>query len=368
MGEPAGPRPLSAVGVDEAAERIYRYLLDRPASTLPDVAGDLALAGSRLRRAIATLEDLGLVSAAPTRPRRYTAASPQVALEALVHHQLERLSAVRAAAEQLQERFHATVGARAFEAVELLTGPEAIGKHFTQMEQTAQREIAVLDRPPYFLPAVLNQRVEAHALRRGIPVRGIYSHQSLELPGRLEQIRTSTRVGEQARLIPYLPLKVALVDDSALVPLLAHPGDERALVIHQSALVAGLYRLFELLWEQATPLALAPDHHAPDPGAPDGSPPPGSAPGSAPGAAPGSANGEPPDREIATLLASGLPDKVIARQLGVSLRTVARRVGVLMERLDAQTRFQAGVRAAALGYLDPPSPAEPPEPVAGDGR
>lgn len=324
-------RPLASVGVDLVAERVYRHLLDRPTSTLSDVATELALPVARVRRAIAGLESMGLVSAAPTRPRCYTAASPQVALEALVHHQLERLSAVRAAAEQLQERFHATVGARAFEAVELLTGPEAIGQHFTQMEQTAQREIAVLDRPPYFLPAVLNQRVEAHALRRGIPVRGVYAHQSLELPGRLEQIRTSARVGEQARLIPELPLKVALVDDSALVPLLAHPGDERALVIHRSALVDGLYLLFELLWEQATPLALA-DRAAAGTGD----------------------DCNAPDYEIASLLASGLPDKVIARQLGVSLRTVARRVGGLMDRLGAQTRFQAGVRAAGLGWLGPP--------------
>ncbi|MPZ25438.1 MAG: transcriptional regulator TrmB [Micromonosporaceae bacterium] len=332
LDEPNGHRPLATVGVDQLAERIYRHLLDQPTSTLSEVATDLALPVSRVRRAITGLENMGLVSAAPTRPRCYTAASPQVALEALVHHQLEQLSAVRAAAEQLQERFHATVGARAFEAVELLTGPEAIGQHFTQMEQTAQREIAVLDRPPYFLPAVLNQRVEAHALRRGIPVRGVYAHQALELPGRLEQIRTSARVGEQARLIAELPLKVALVDDSALVPLLAHPGDERALVIHRSALVAGLYLLFELLWEQATPLSLVDE-------------PAGAAAGRA---------GDAPDCEIATLLASGLPDKVIARQLGVSLRTVARRVGALMDRLGAQTRFQAGVRAATQGLLDPP--------------
>lgn len=336
LDQPDGHRPLASVGVDQVAERIYRHLLDRPTSTLSDVATNLALPVSRVRRAIAALESMGLVSAAPTRPRCYTAASPQVALEALVHHQLEQLSAVRAAAEQLQERFHATVGARAFEAVELLTGPEAIGQHFTQMEQTAQREIAVLDRPPYFLPAVLNQRVEAHALRRGIPVRGVYAHQSLELPGRLEQIRTSARVGEQARLIAELPLKVALVDDSALVPLLAHPGDERALVIHRSALVDGLYLLFELLWKQATPLALA------DPAATE------------PAAGAAGAGDDALDYEIASLLASGLPDKVIARQLGVSLRTVARRVGALMDQLGAQTRFQAGVRAASLGLLDPP--------------
>lgn len=329
MSEVLESRALAAVGVDEVGERIYRNLLDRPAATLADLASELALATTRVRRAITTLEDLGLVSAAPTRPRRYTVASPQVALEALVQHQLERLTTVRAAAEQLQERYHRTVGAKAFEAVELLTGPAAVGQHFTQMEQTAQREIAVLDRPPYFLPAVLNQRVEVHALRRGVPVRGVYSHQSLAVPGRLEQIRTSARVGEQARVIPELPLKVAIVDDSALVPLLAHPDDERALVIHRSALVDGLRLLFELLWEQATPVLLT-----------DGpSVPPAE---------------QTVDREIATLLAGGLPDKVIARQLGVSLRTVARRVGVLMEQLGARTRFQAGVRAAARGYLDLP--------------
>jgi DNA-binding NarL/FixJ family response regulator len=45
------------------------------------------------------------------------------------------------------------------------------------------------------------------------------------------------------------------------------------------------------------------------------------------------------------LLVAGLKDETIARQLGVSLRTVQRRIAALMHELGARTRFQAGVAA-----------------------
>jgi DNA-binding Lrp family transcriptional regulator len=51
-------------------------------------------------------------------------------------------------------------------------------------------------------------------------------------------------------------------------------------------------------------------------------------------------------------LADGLKDEQIARNLGLSLRTVRRRVADLMADLDAGSRFQAGVEAARRGWLD----------------
>ncbi|MEV1002950.1 hypothetical protein [Nonomuraea sp. NPDC050202] len=52
-----------------------------------------------------------------------------------------------------------------------------------------------------------------------------------------------------------------------------------------------------------------------------------------------------------------LPDAgtwmAIARSMGVSTRTVTRLVGELTTILGASSRFQAGVRAARLGWLDP---------------
>ena len=49
--------------------------------------------------------------------------------------------------------------------------------------------------------------------------------------------------------------------------------------------------------------------------------------------------------------ADGVTDAAIARQTGFSQRTVERRVRHVMERLGAQTRFQAGVQAVHRGWL-----------------
>ena len=50
-------------------------------------------------------------------------------------------------------------------------------------------------------------------------------------------------------------------------------------------------------------------------------------------------------------LAAGAHDEQIARKLGISLRTVRRRVAALMTELGADSRFQAGVEAARRGWL-----------------
>ncbi|MDP9611903.1 MULTISPECIES: LuxR C-terminal-related transcriptional regulator [Streptomyces] len=46
-----------------------------------------------------------------------------------------------------------------------------------------------------------------------------------------------------------------------------------------------------------------------------------------------------------------LTDSAVARQLGMSDRTVRRVVAQLMERLGAQSRFEAGVRAVERGWI-----------------
>lgn len=52
---------------------------------------------------------------------------------------------------------------------------------------------------------------------------------------------------------------------------------------------------------------------------------------------------------ILRLLSAGRKDEAAAREAGMSLRTYRRRVAELMTALGAESRFQAGVRARALG-------------------
>ncbi|GAB4443940.1 MAG: response regulator transcription factor [Anaerolineae bacterium] len=59
----------------------------------------------------------------------------------------------------------------------------------------------------------------------------------------------------------------------------------------------------------------------------------------------------PREREVLQLLARGLPNKAIARQLGISDHTVKFHVNSIMGKLQAQSRTEAVVRATRLGLI-----------------
>jgi DNA-binding NarL/FixJ family response regulator len=90
--------------------------------------------------------------------------------------------------------------------------------------------------------------------------------------------------------------------------------------------VTSLASLFEQTWETAVPLGAARER----------TPEEGITPG---------------EQELLKLLASGLTDEAAGKRLGVSLRTVRRQMAGLMERLNATSRFEAGLKAAQRGWL-----------------
>ncbi len=72
------------------------------------------------------------------------------------------------------------------------------------------------------------------------------------------------------------------------------------------------------------------------------------------GEAPPEAPGEtltPRELEVLQLLAEGLPNKIIARRMGISDHTVKFHVNAIMGKLDAQSRTGAVVTATRLGLI-----------------
>ncbi|WP_248962207.1 DNA-binding response regulator [Sphaerisporangium perillae] len=101
------------------------------------------------------------------------------------------------------------------------------------------------------------------------------------------------------------------------------PGLREYTVTTSPALVGGVYALFRAVWETGTDLAAY-------------------------------FSGEMPHLDADSLavlraLGAGHTDETASRQLGLSLRTYRRRVAELMAKLEADSRFQAGLRAGELG-------------------
>jgi DNA-binding CsgD family transcriptional regulator len=225
--------------------------------------------------------------------------------------------------------------------IEVVSGGRAIRQRLTQIQRSARSEVRCLDKPRY-VDLGRTAATEFELLASGITCRTVYEGASVEQPEALPGIEQLVLAGQQARVLPKLPMKLYLSDDRfAVLPLQREAGTMQAtIIVHPSALLEALGNLFEGLWQRALPLDLpttdaAPSHR-------------------------GRSTAD--DQRLVALLLSGLTDEAIARQLGVSYRTAQRRIAALIERLGVHTRFQAGVQAAlretsrAADLTDPARP------------
>ncbi|WP_199701502.1 helix-turn-helix domain-containing protein [Jiangella rhizosphaerae] len=318
---------LAPVGLGPFDEEVYRTLLTCVDATPAALAERLGQPERRVDAACGRLRALGLVIRMSGRRRRYTAVDPEAALEALVRERAGELDQVRGSALALSSIFHAARRqAGGGSTVELLNGPEEQGRWFVRLQHQVRSEMMVLDRPPYVLAAV--NPVEPVRLDSGVHWRAIYAPEALEIPGAMDEIGDLTRRGEQGRVLPGLPLKLAIADRRiALLPLSMDVGHAQGLVVRESTLLDALVELFEVYWARATPLGAPPVAEEAAGTVPDD------------------------DRQLVQLLAAGLTDSAIARQLGLSTRTMRRRTRRLFDELEATNRFQAGLQAARRGWL-----------------
>ena len=163
-------------------------------------------------------------------------------------------------------------------------------------------------------------QVVGRAVASGRRSRAIYPFRALhEVP---EVLQARMDEGEEVRVIDAMPTRLFVISGThAVVPEPLGFADEPRLLVRQGALVDALTLLFELYWERSV-------------------------------AVPDTVRPRVDERAfLVRQLASGAKDEQIARTLGLSLRTVRRRVADLMIELGVDTRFQAGAEAVRRGWL-----------------
>ena len=314
---------LGGVGVGESEERVYRTLIRLGGATVAELAAATYAAEEPLRLTLCALEEKGLASRAPGPLERFVPAPPDVAVEALAARRSEEIARARLAAIELMGAFRAGPGPdRAAEVLEVVTGTDAVRNRFEQLQHSAVEELLVFDKPPYTTRAQDNEAMERAALQRGVRCRVVYDRSSLTEPSQPRTIEQLSAAGEDARVSADVPMKLVICDRRlALTPLsLQHGLTDAALVVHASGLLDALAALFESVWQSAIPV---PEMITP----------------------------VDEQRRLLMLLASGLKDEAIARQLGIGERTVRRRVAALADRLGARTRMQLGIQAVRQGWL-----------------
>ncbi|TCO45297.1 helix-turn-helix transcriptional regulator [Actinocrispum wychmicini] len=311
---------LARLGMTTVQLDVYRQLCQWGRAEPSGLADACGLTTAVVLRALGALQAHGLAVPSCGPALAWVAVAPDAMLQNLLLDQEEQIRDLRAQVNEIMAAYHHATAARGdTSVVEVIWGTQAIRERWQRLQAGTQERLLLLDKPPHVQR--YDPDTEIPMLLRGVSVRVIYEHSSVLPIEVFTEVQHLVRAGEQARISPSVPFKLAIADNRwGLMPVVSGGELDSALSIRPSTLLDGLVANFELQWSRAVPL---PDT-----------------------AAVTSWTERPDHGPIVTLLAAGLTDNAIARQLGVSPRTVQRRVSELMDRLGAQNRFQAGMQLA----------------------
>ncbi|MFJ9743150.1 LuxR C-terminal-related transcriptional regulator [Streptomyces sp. NPDC101166] len=330
---------LTDLGLDAAAEVVYRGMLTHPDASLTDLGKRLGMPGEEIRRALDRLSELALVRPSSQDPGQVHAVSPHLGMEILLARQQaelaalqQRVEASRSAAARLIAEFTHGQSSHPNESVQYLRGVDSIRDYLAALNNQVEEEFLT------FAPGGAQTEANMQASRplnkrlldRGINMRTVYLDSIRRDQASVEHAEWLTQHGAHVRTVPSLPNRMIICDRR--VAIIANDSDDTsvgAIAITLPGLISSLCALFESEWRNAQPLG-EPTKHQP---------------------------GELTPQQLTALqlLTQGATDESIAKKLGVSPRTARRVATSLLTHLNARSRFQAGVHAVQEGYL----PAKP---------
>ncbi|MEV1168054.1 LuxR C-terminal-related transcriptional regulator [Nonomuraea sp. NPDC049784] len=325
--------PFETLGLDSAQTALYSAVLRLHRATLTDLAQAMDGPVEKVGRQLNDLVKLGVVD---EQSGEYLARHPAAALGRVIAERLDRLAEesrrIDTALGSIRSLIRDYDAGRDYQSgpftVEMVNGADVLYESVVG--------IAVQSPPMELMTALPDERTMTDFARKFadpwidaqkrklLTVHAIIPVSTLVLPGVRDQLMRLLETGGKVRTLDRVPswFMTAGSEVAGLPPFWGGnlPDHAYNFYLIRTPIVVGLLRaLFRELWARAVPL-------------PWGRRSEGMV-------------------QVLRLAAQGMCDDSIARQLGVSVRTVRARFADAMTELGAQSRFHAGVEAARRGWL-----------------
>jgi sugar-specific transcriptional regulator TrmB len=248
---------LIGLGLSGYEARAYVALTTHDRCTAAEAARLAALPRQRIYDVLASLVAKGFASILPGASVRYRATEPAQAIGQLMAAQRQRLELMEEQAAAMIETLSPIFRAGQQKTdplgyVEILHETNAINARFDELQASVKKELLIFTRPPYARQPQDN--VEGLPLARSHKVRSIYEFSLFEDLAASEGVRRFVRAGEEARVVPELPLKLVVIDEAIVMIGMQDPvaasNDLTIMVVEHPSLARVLKTAFNAYWEQ----------------------------------------------------------------------------------------------------------------------
>ena len=247
---------LVRLGLTGYEAKAYMALTGRDSFTAAQVARLSGVPRQRIYDVLGALVQKGLAVTRPGAVVKYAATQPAVALEGLLAARRQEFAEIEyGAAAIIQSLTTAYAAGRKhtdpLEYIDVLRDPGAISARFDELQANIKREILIFTKPPYAKPP--QENVAGLKVVRTHTACSLYEFSVFEDPEVVAGVRRFIAAGEQARVVPELPLKLVIIDESIVMFGMQDPvasGDLTMMVVEHPSLATVLKVAFNAYWER----------------------------------------------------------------------------------------------------------------------
>lgn len=258
---------LSLLGLNTYEARAYAALLRRRHLSASELSQLGDIPNGRIYNILKGLVQKGFCHTAPGPVRKYGAVRPEVAVGNLLEEEKARLAKreqnMADVVVRLEEEFEKREdNVSPLEFIQVLTARSSQIDRFNELVKSAKKDLRAFCKRPYAMgwppddPGKVTKPVD-DALAAGIRTRGLWEIEEDNLEKFIAWISRFEREGEEVRVIDHLPMKLLIVDDTAVMFTVQNSvarNESTSMVLHHSDVTQALIALHEMFWEKSTPL------------------------------------------------------------------------------------------------------------------
>jgi HTH-type transcriptional regulator, sugar sensing transcriptional regulator len=271
---------FDAFGLNSYEAKSYLSLLEKKQLTAVEVSRIAGIPRARVYETLENLMQKGFCYVIPGRIKKYEAADPNILKEKIgikigkikdeIKAKEKDLTATILSANDIMAKL-APVYAKSrtendpLDYIEMIKDPFQVNVRLSQLLDCTEKEILAFTKPPYAVNRNEENDEQLHREKESIK-RGVINRSIYEIPldpdgfkNMAEEFLEARAMGEQARVIEQLPIKMVIFDEKVVLYSLEDPILHRVsltfMIIQHRSLARFLKIAFESLWDQARDLS-----------------------------------------------------------------------------------------------------------------
>jgi len=238
---------LDEIGLSQYEKKTYLTLLRIGNSKSRKIAKESGVSYGRIYEILDKLEEKGLVTIIPTKPKTFDAIDPKIAFDLLLKREEDKLYKLKKEIDSLK------VPDKSVSSVEedktlVLKGKQKQISMISEMHERAKKEILLI--PGVYKPTIARNIATLRALNRGVKMKKLIRKVN---PENFNILKESAKLGEKIKKT-YLPgLRLIVTDDKEAMISIVNPKTKDRISIYTTnkEFAKSISVFFNSIWESS---------------------------------------------------------------------------------------------------------------------